>query len=108
MITKESMPGSRTQLYGGDTMPFLDGFRLGMETAEKFLENRVEIMNHILNEWKALPPKVKGTPESQKLKEVITVFVAWLSSYLDLLTEFNQRFNDKVKEIEKELLLKRY
>ena len=35
MITKDSMPGSRTQLYGGETIPFLDGFRSGMEIAER-------------------------------------------------------------------------
>ncbi|MCK5151785.1 MAG: helix-turn-helix domain-containing protein, partial [Candidatus Thorarchaeota archaeon] len=39
MITKESMPGSRTQLYGGDTIPFLDGFRSGLETAERFIKS---------------------------------------------------------------------
>ncbi len=108
MITKESMPGSRTQLYGGDTIPFLDGFRLGLETAEKFIKTRLEIMDHILAEWKTLPDEVKTKPESRKLKEVVTVFHAWFGSYLDLLTEFNQRFNERLKKIERDLLLMKF
>lgn len=105
MITKESMPGSRTQLYGGDTIPFLEGFRLGLETAERFIKSRLEVMEHILAEWKTLPEKVKASPESKKLKEVVTVFSAWFGSYLDILSEFNQRFNERLKKLERDLLL---
>ena len=108
MITKDSMPGSRTQLYGGDTRPFLDGFRMGLETAERFIKSRLEVINHILAEWKTLPQKVKATPESNKLKEVVTVFSAWFGSYLDLLSEFNQRFNERLKTIERDLLLMKF
>jgi len=108
MITKESMPGSRTQLYGGDAIPFLDGFRSGLETAERFIKSRLEIMDHILAEWKTLPEEVKVMPESRKLKEVVTVFSAWFGSYLDLLTDFNQRFNERLKKIERELLLMKF
>ncbi|MHA2187244.1 MAG: GbsR/MarR family transcriptional regulator [Candidatus Thorarchaeota archaeon] len=108
MLTKESMPGSRTQLYGGDTIPFLDGFRSGLETAERFIKNRLEIMEHILDEWKKLPENVKVKAESNKLKEVVTVLSAWFGSYLDLLTEFNQRFNERLKKIERDLLLLRF
>ncbi|MCK5239307.1 MAG: hypothetical protein KAR33_07170 [Candidatus Thorarchaeota archaeon] len=108
MITKESMPGSRTQLYGGDTIPFLDGFRSGLETAERFIKSRLEIIDHILAEWKTLPKEVKNKPESRKLKEVVTVFSAWFGSYLDLLTDFNQRFNERLRKIERELLLMKF
>jgi DNA-binding transcriptional regulator GbsR (MarR family) len=62
MITKESKPGSRTQLYA------------------------------------------KSTPESRKLKEVVSVFSAWFGSYLDLLTEFNQRFDERLNKLEQDLL----
>jgi DNA-binding transcriptional regulator GbsR (MarR family) len=105
MITKESKPGSRTQLYGGDTIPFLDGFRQGIETAERFIKNKLEVIDHILEEWQVLPKKVKATAESKKLKEVVNVFSAWFGSYLDLLTDFNQRFNERLGELERELLL---
>ena len=105
MITKDSMPGSRTQLYGGETIPFLDGFRSGMEIAERFIKNRMEVMEHILVAWQTLPKDIKESAEGKKLKEVVTVFSAWFGSYLDLLSEFNQRFNEKMKEIEKDLLL---
>ena len=105
MITKDSMPGSRTQLYGGEAFPFLDGFRSGMETAERFLQNKMEAMDHILATWQTLPKEVKDSAEGKKLKEVLTVFSAWFGSYLDLLSEFNQRFNERLKEIEKDLML---
>ncbi|MGY5865698.1 MAG: helix-turn-helix domain-containing protein [Candidatus Thorarchaeota archaeon] len=108
MITKESMPGSRTQLYGGATTPFLDGFRAGLDTAERFIESRLEIIDHILSEWKTLPEEVKATAESRKLKEVVTVFSAWFGSYLDLLTDFNQRFNERLKKLERDLLLMKF
>jgi DNA-binding transcriptional regulator GbsR (MarR family) len=105
MITKESTPGSRTQLYGGTTAPFLESFRRGMETAERFIKARLEIIEHILREWQTLPDKVKSDPESLKLKEAVTVFSAWFSSYLDLLSDFNKKFSERLREIEKELLI---
>ncbi|MFW9910605.1 MAG: GbsR/MarR family transcriptional regulator [Candidatus Thorarchaeota archaeon] len=105
MITKDSMPGSRTQLYGGETIPFLDGFRSGMEVAERFLKGRLEVMNHILETWKTLPKEIKDSAEGKKLKEVVTVFSAWFGTYLDLLTEFNQRFDERLKKLERDLLL---
>ena len=108
MITKDSMPGSRTQLYGGETIPFLDGFRSGMEIAERFIQSRMEVMEHILRAWQALPKEVKESAEGKKLKEVVTVFSAWFGSYLDLLSEFNQRFSERLKEIERDLLLVKF
>jgi DNA-binding transcriptional regulator GbsR (MarR family) len=105
MITKESMPGSRTQLYGGETIPFLDGFRAGMETAERFIRKRLEVMNQILDAWQSLPNERRKSPEGKKLQEVVSVFSAWMGSYLDLLSEFNQRFDERLKKLEKDLLL---
>jgi DNA-binding transcriptional regulator GbsR (MarR family) len=108
MITKESMPGSRTQLYGGDAIPFLDGFRSALDTAERFLKGRLEIMDHILSEWKSLPDSVKKTKEADKLNEVVSVFSAWFGSYLDLLADFNQRFDERIRELEREFMLLKF
>jgi DNA-binding transcriptional regulator GbsR (MarR family) len=104
MIIKESTPGSRTQLYGGTTVPFLDSFRRGMETSERFVRVKLDVIEHILNEWQTLPDKVKSDPESLKLKEAVTVFSAWFSSYLDLLSDFNRKFSERLKEIEKDFI----
>ena len=106
MIIKDSMPGSRTQLYGGTTIPFFDGFRTGLETAERFIRSKLEMMDYILAEWKNLPESYQDGSQGKKLKEVVTVFSAWFGSYLDILSEFNQRFEERMKEIEKELLVK--
>ncbi|MHA2425126.1 MAG: MarR family transcriptional regulator [Candidatus Thorarchaeota archaeon] len=108
MVSKESMPGSRTQLYGGDAIPFLDGFRSALDTAERFLKGRIEIVDHILSEWKSLPDAVRKTNEAKKLNEVVSVFSAWFGSYLDLLTDFNQRFDERLKELERDILLMKF
>jgi DNA-binding transcriptional regulator GbsR (MarR family) len=108
MITKESMPGSRTQLYGGETIPFLDGFRAGMEMAERFIRSKTEVLEYILAAWQTLSDNTKKSATGRKLKEVVTVFSAWLGSYLDLLTEFNERFNERVKQLEREILLTKF
>jgi len=104
MITRDSMPGSKTQLYGGETIPFLDSFRSSMEIAERFIESKVEVMNHILAAWQTLTEDTRESEEGRKLREVVAVYSAWLGSYLDLLSEFNQRFSEKLKSIEKDLL----
>jgi DNA-binding transcriptional regulator GbsR (MarR family) len=105
MISKRSTPGSRTMLYGGSTRPFFDEFRQGIETAERFIKGKLEVIGHILAEWQKLPANIRSSDESRKLKEVITTFSAWFGSYLDLLTDFNRRFDERLKEIERDLLL---
>ena len=107
MVTKQPTPGSRTQLYGGSANSFLDGFRQGIETAERFIKSKLEIIDHINEEWQKLPDKEKSSAESRKLQEVISVFSAWFGSYIDLLADFNQRFNERLKEIERKLVLDR-
>jgi hypothetical protein len=58
-----------------------------------------------MDEWQKLSLKEKTSAESKKLKEVLTVFSAWFGSYLDLLSDFNRRFNERLKEIELDLVL---
>ena len=108
MISKDSMPGSKTQLYGGETMSFLDGFRAGMEVAERFIGKRLEVINQILESWQTLPRDTKESPEGKKLQEVVSVFSAWMGSYLDLLSEFNKQFEERLKKLERDLLLIKY
>ena len=103
MIHKESMPGSRTQLYGGSAQPFFDNFKHSMDVSERFIRGKVKVMASILQEWNSLPPEVKETEEAKRLKEVVLVFDAWFVSYIDLLSEFNIRFNEKMDELEKEI-----
>ncbi len=103
MISKEPIPGSRTQLYGGDTRSFFDEFRRGIDVTERFIHSKIEVMNLILNEWKNLPEGVRKSPEGKRLKEVVSVFDAWFSSYLDLLEDFNKRFDERMRELEKDL-----
>ena len=76
MVTKSPKPGSRTQLYGGSATSFLDGFRQGIETAERFIEGKLKVIDRIQEEWQKLPDKEKSTAESKKLNEVISVFSA--------------------------------
>ena len=108
MVTKKPTPGSRTQLYGGSAGSFLDGFRQGIETANRFLEGKLKVIDHIKEEWQKLPEKERTSAESKKLKEIISVFSAWFGSYIDLLADFNHRFDERLKEIERDIVLDRF
>lgn len=99
MITKDSQPGSKTQFYGGTAAPFLNGFKEALEIAERFIKNKIEIMNRMNDEWQKLSRTEKQSKEAQKLQEVLSVFTAWFSSYIDLLSEFNQRFDERLLEL---------
>lgn len=63
-------------------------------------------MEHILEAWQTLPEGTRESGEGKQLEEVVTVFSAWFGSYLDLLSEFNERFNDRLNELERELMLR--
>ncbi|MFW9980046.1 MAG: hypothetical protein ACFFEJ_18330, partial [Candidatus Thorarchaeota archaeon] len=80
-----------------------DEFKRTMEVSERFLRSRLEVIELILEEWKSLPQDVQEGGEGKRLLEVVTVFEAWFSSYLDLLSDYNKRFNERMKELEKEL-----
>ena len=103
MIKKESKPGSRTQLYGGGAQSFFENFRHTMDITESFVRNKVDTIEFILQEWSELPDEVKAGDEAKRLQEVIIVFEAWFKSYLDMLSDFNERFNARMKELEREL-----
>ena len=104
MIRKESMPGSRTQLYGGGAQSFFENFRRSIDVSERFVKSKVEVIESILAEWKDLPESEKESADAKKLQEVVVVFEAWFSSYLDLLSEYNVRFNERMRELERQLL----
>ena len=74
-----------------------------MDISERFLRGKLEVIEFILNEWKGLPQKVKDSDGGKRLLEVVTVFEAWFSSYLELLTDFNKRFSERMEELEREL-----
>lgn len=103
MIRKESVPGSRTQLYGGGTQSFFENFRRGIDISERFVNGKVKTIENIIREYESLPEEDKETPEAKRLLEVVTVFDAWFLSYLELMTEFNAKFNEKMDELERRL-----
>ena len=103
MIRKESVPGSRTQLYGGGAQPFFENFRRGMDVSERIVKGKVKVIESILEEWESLPEETKESDEAKRLKEVVTVFDAWFVSYIELLSDFNERFNEKMDELERQL-----
>lgn len=103
MIKKESKPGSRTQLYGGGAQSFFENFRRTMDITESFVKNKVDTIEYIMGEWSELPDEARMTDEAKRLQEVIIVFEAWFKSYLEMMSDFNQRFNARMKELEREL-----
>ena len=103
MIKKESQPGSRTQLYGGSTRPFFDQFKNGIDISERFVSSRLNVIESIHEELNRLPDEERNSEETKRLHEVVTVFDAWFSSYLELLSDFNASFREKMDELERDL-----
>ncbi len=103
MIRKEPQPGSRTQLYGGGTRPFFDQFKNALDTSERYVKSKLSVIESIHEELNHLPVEEKNTEETKRLHEVVIVFDAWFSSYLELLTDFNKRFREKMDELERDL-----
>ena len=67
------------------------------------IRTKISTIELIPNEWKNLPSSVQESDEGKRLQEVVTVFEAWFSSYLDLLMDYNKRFNERMRELEKDL-----
>lgn len=103
MIRKESKPGSRTQLYGGGAQSFFENFRRTMDITEDFVRDKVDVIEYIMGEWSELPADIKESDEAKRFQEVVIVFEAWFKSYLDMMSEFNERFNERMRELEREL-----
>lgn len=103
LIRKESKPGSRTQLYGGQAKSFFDEFKRGIDMSEHFVTNKLDIIDSILLEWNNLSNEEKNSAEAKRLHEVVIVFEAWFTTYIELLTDFNLRFREKINELEREL-----
>jgi DNA-binding transcriptional regulator GbsR (MarR family) len=103
LIRKESKPGSRTQLYGGRARSFFDDFKRSIDVSERFVTGKLDVIESILEEWNNLSAEEKNSDEAKRLHEVVTVFEAWFTTYLELLSDFNMRFREKINELEREL-----
>ncbi len=103
LIRKEPKPGSRTQLYGGQARSFFNEFKRGIDASERFVTDKLDILESILAEWSNLNEAERNSEEVRRLHEVIIVFEAWFSTYIKLLSDFNIRFRERINELEKEL-----
>ena len=100
LIRKESKPGSRTQLYGGRAKSFFDEFKRAIDVSERFVTDKLDVIESIHREWNNLPDEEKKSEEAKRLHEVVIVFEAWFTTYLELLIDYNLRFREKIKELE--------
>ena len=103
LIRKEPKPGSRTQLYGGQARSFFTEFKRGIDTSERFVTDKLDTLESILSEWNNLTETERNSEEAKRLHEVIIVFEAWFSTYIELLSDFNTRFRERINELEREL-----
>jgi len=108
LITTRTQPGSRTQLYEGRARSFLDNFRRLFEVAGKFLSEKSVRLDLILGEIKQLPETTKKTAELKKFNEVVSVYDSMIHAYLDMLDEFVNKFEKRIKDLEKEMMQKRF
>ncbi|MCW4050566.1 MAG: MarR family transcriptional regulator [Candidatus Bathyarchaeota archaeon] len=103
LIRKESKPGSRTQLYGERAKSFFDEFKRTVDISERFVTGKLDVIESILDEWNNLSDEEKNSDEAKRLHEVVIVFEAWFATYLELVSDFNVRFREKMNELEREL-----
>jgi DNA-binding transcriptional regulator GbsR (MarR family) len=103
LIRKESKPGSRTQLYGGHAKSFFDEFKRGIDVSERFVTDKLGVIESILRELNNISAEEKNSEEAKRLLEVVIVFEAWFTTYIELLSDFNLRFREKIFELEREL-----
>ncbi|MFW9993556.1 MAG: MarR family transcriptional regulator [Candidatus Odinarchaeota archaeon] len=106
-ISKRSKPGSKTQLYEARMKSFLDTFRHFLDEFGRFLHNKTEVLYQLLIEWKKLPEESMASREGEHIKEVITVFEAYFNTYASIYSDLNQKFEERIKELEKEFMKRR-
>ena len=86
---------------------FLDNFRNLFLLSKQFLGDKLSLLDVIMEEFEKLPAGSKETPETLKFQEVIQVYYAMFDTYLDILNEFIQQFEQRIKDFDKQLMQKR-
>lgn len=107
LINTRQMPGSRTLSYEGKAKSFLNNFKNYMENIGQFLNEKVVILDHILTESENLSEKQKESAETIRFKEVVSVYEAWFHTFLDVLNPFIEKFDKRLIELEKKILLEK-
>jgi len=103
-IMARSQPGTRTILYEGRSQSFVDNFRGLFSLSRLFIQEKVKVIDYILEEFSRVPPEERSKPESLKLFEAAKVYSSFMHALMEILDEFNESFEERLKSLEAELM----
>ncbi len=104
LIAARSQPGTRTILYEGRSRSFVDNFRGLFSYSHQFIQEKVRVIDYILEELSRAPPEERSKPESMKLHEAAKVYSSFMHALLEVLDEFTESFEERLKTLEAELM----
>ncbi|HEX9915932.1 MAG TPA: hypothetical protein VGB32_13535, partial [Candidatus Bathyarchaeia archaeon] len=70
----------------------------------QFIQEKVRIMDYILEELSRAPTEERSRPESMKLREAAKVYSSFMHALLEVLDEFTESFEERLKKLEAELM----
>src|SRR4030042_668268 len=82
-IAARSQPGTRTILYEGRSRSFVDNFRGLFSSSRLFIQEKVRVVDYILEELSRAPPEERSRPESMKLHEAARVYSSFMHALME-------------------------
>jgi DNA-binding transcriptional regulator GbsR (MarR family) len=102
-VIKRSKPGSRTLLYESGTQSFQKHFLGFWKRSSRLVEEKVDLINNLLSKIESLSENSKEEPDVKRLKEVLRVFNARYTAYLEILNDFIEKFEEKMANFKRKI-----
>ncbi|MFX1251934.1 MAG: MarR family transcriptional regulator [Promethearchaeota archaeon] len=99
LLTNRSKPGTKIQLYEGKG--YVNNFEELLRDRQHFLSEQVKIMDNLKQKWQLLPEEIKKSVEGKKFNEVISSYSKITHLTLDIIQDYLQHFDLRMKELEK-------
>lgn len=104
LIVAKTQPGSRKMLYEGRTRSLVDNFRGFFSSSSSFLREKALDIDRIQEELKSLPRDELIRPEYDRLQEAVNVYSSFLHAIIEILDEFTESFEERLKKLRVELI----
>ena len=101
-ISKKSKPGSKTHLYEGRILVFLDNFKETFVETEKYITEMAQDTKNLLDRFNNLPESVRETREGRRYFDVITLIHAYMEVFSTSLDQILRETEEKLKELKRE------
>jgi DNA-binding transcriptional regulator GbsR (MarR family) len=103
LIVAKTQPGSRKMLYEGRTRSLVDNFRGFFSSSSRFLREKALDIDRILEELTNLPGDQLIQPEYERLQEAVKIYSSFLHAIIEILDEFTESFEQRLKGLTVEL-----